>query len=163
LVERASAQAKITSLLDAIARGDTTKETRAKVVDLSVQSRVVSPYTALVVLETEQDYQRFGLARRGLADVLAVDGGRGVRRRHVMPKLPPKVAQAQATTATGSMWGDAIGDAFGAGGLGLSGVGEGGGGQSNGNAPTAPWGRQEALREAAEFGMIGLNGGSSAD
>jgi hypothetical protein len=35
-------------------------------------------------------------------------------------------------TATGNMWGDAVGDAFGAGGLGLSGVGEGGGGKGEG-------------------------------
>lgn len=34
-------------------------------------------------------------------------------------------------SASGNMWGDAIGDAFGAGGLGLSGVGEGGGGQGD--------------------------------
>ena len=34
--------------------------------------------------------------------------------------------------AAGHMWGDAIGDAFGAGGLGLSGVGEGGGGRGEG-------------------------------
>ena len=35
-------------------------------------------------------------------------------------------------TAYGSMWGDTIGDAFGAGGLGLSGIGEGGGGSGEG-------------------------------
>ena len=35
-------------------------------------------------------------------------------------------------SARGNMWGDAIGDAFGAGGLGLSGVGEGGGGHGEG-------------------------------
>ncbi len=35
-------------------------------------------------------------------------------------------------SARGNMWGDAIGDAFGAGGLGLSGVGEGGGGRGGG-------------------------------
>jgi len=32
----------------------------------------------------------------------------------------------------GNMWGDSIGDAFGAGGLGLSGIGEGGGGRGEG-------------------------------
>lgn len=37
-----------------------------------------------------------------------------------------------ALNGQGNMWGDAIGDAFGAGGLGLSGVGEGGGGQGEG-------------------------------
>ncbi len=35
-------------------------------------------------------------------------------------------------SARGNMWGDSIGDAFGAGGLGLSGVGEGGGGRGEG-------------------------------
>jgi hypothetical protein len=35
-------------------------------------------------------------------------------------------------SARGNMWGDAIGDAFGAGGLGLSGIGEGGGGRGEG-------------------------------
>lgn len=35
-------------------------------------------------------------------------------------------------TARGNMWGDSIGDAFGAGGLGLSGIGEGGGGRGEG-------------------------------
>lgn len=35
-------------------------------------------------------------------------------------------------SARGNMWGDAIGDAFGAGGLGLTGVGEGGGGRGEG-------------------------------
>src|SRR5512134_4145600 len=35
-------------------------------------------------------------------------------------------------SARGNMWGDEIGDAFGAGGLGLSGIGEGGGGRGEG-------------------------------
>ena len=35
-------------------------------------------------------------------------------------------------SARGNMWGDAIGDSFGAGGLGLSGIGEGGGGRGEG-------------------------------
>ena len=37
-----------------------------------------------------------------------------------------------AISARGNMWGDEIGDAFGAGGLGLSGIGEGGGGRGEG-------------------------------
>lgn len=37
-----------------------------------------------------------------------------------------------ALSARGNMWGDEIGDAFGAGGLGLSGIGEGGGGRGEG-------------------------------
>lgn len=38
-----------------------------------------------------------------------------------------------AVSAQGNMWGDEIGEAFGAGGLGLSGIGEGGGGNSLGS------------------------------
>jgi hypothetical protein len=37
-----------------------------------------------------------------------------------------------AMSARGNMWGDSIGDSFGAGGLGLSGIGEGGGGRGEG-------------------------------
>jgi len=39
---------------------------------------------------------------------------------------------ADDVSARGNMWGDEIGDAFGAGGLGLSGIGEGGGGRGEG-------------------------------
>ncbi len=39
---------------------------------------------------------------------------------------------ADALSARGNMWGDQIGDSFGAGGVGLKGVGEGGGGRSEG-------------------------------
>jgi Ca-activated chloride channel family protein len=94
-------------------------------------------------------------------------------------------------SARGNMWGDAIGDSFGAGGLGLRGVGEGGGGRGEGiglgkvgtmghgagdlkvgggggavqgggksapakradgvpNAPSAPWGRDQADESAAK-------------
>lgn len=39
---------------------------------------------------------------------------------------------SDSVSAMGNMWGDEIGDAFGAGGLGLSGIGEGGGGRGEG-------------------------------
>jgi hypothetical protein len=56
---------------------------------LSVSHRVTSPLTALVVLETERDYQRFGIDRRALADVLTVEGGRvAVARRS--PRAEPR-------------------------------------------------------------------------
>jgi hypothetical protein len=150
LVTRAVARAKIESLAEQIARGDKKAETREKMIDLSVKNRIVSQYTSFVVLETEADYQRFGIARRGLSDVMAVDGGRVVLRKHVMPKLPPKAfatapsapwgrdGNADPMSAQGNMWGDAIGDSFGAGGLGLSGVGEGGGGRGEGIGLGAP-------------------------
>ena len=46
--------------------------------------------------------------------------------------LGSEIAGKDDRTARGNMWGDSIGDAFGAGGLGLSGVGEGGGGRGEG-------------------------------
>ncbi len=47
-------------------------------------------------------------------------------------------AAGDGTTAKGNMWGDEIGDAFGAGGLGLQGIGEGGGGIGIGTIGTGP-------------------------
>jgi hypothetical protein len=157
LLERALAQAHIASMLERAARGENVPNLRNDVVDLAVRHRVMSPYTSLVVLESEADYQRFGIARRGLADVLDIDGGRVVVRKRVLERLPPKAgadfglvgltapgantapdahttpdAPADEQSARGNMWGDAIGDSFGAGGLGLAGVGEGGGGRGEG-------------------------------
>lgn len=42
-------------------------------VRVSVAQRVVIPQTTMLVLETEFDYQRFGLDRRALADILTID------------------------------------------------------------------------------------------
>lgn len=44
----------------------------------------------------------------------------------------PGCWEERRLSAHGSMWGDAIGDSFGAGGLGLTGIGEGGGGRGEG-------------------------------
>ncbi len=44
----------------------------AEQVRLSVAHRVLCPKTTMLVLETEEDYARFGLDRRALADILAV-------------------------------------------------------------------------------------------
>ena len=49
----------------------------------------------------------------------------------------------------GNMWGDAIGDAFGAGGLGLSGVGTGGGGRGEGVGLGATAGKPKAASSAS--------------
>ncbi|MEO8034996.1 MAG: VIT domain-containing protein, partial [Acidobacteriota bacterium] len=48
-------------------------------VKVSLERRVVIPRTTMLVLETEYDYQRFGLDRRALADVLTIDAG-GIAR-----------------------------------------------------------------------------------
>jgi Flp pilus assembly protein TadD len=45
----------------------------AEQVRVSIERRIVIPSTTMLVLETEQDYQRFGLDRRALADILTID------------------------------------------------------------------------------------------
>jgi tetratricopeptide (TPR) repeat protein len=44
-------------------------------VRISVEERVVIPRTTMLVLESEADYQRFGIDRRALAAILTVDAG----------------------------------------------------------------------------------------
>jgi tetratricopeptide (TPR) repeat protein len=56
-----------------------------EVTELSVRHRVLTPFTALLVLETEDDYVRFGLDRRALGDILAVGPG-GLE---VIARMPP--------------------------------------------------------------------------
>src|SRR5262249_21714373 len=107
---------------------------------------VLSPYTALLVLETDDDYARFKVDRRALVDVLSVEQGRLALLHRTAPP-PSKNAPSRKPAARvrapmerdestqeerENAWGRDIGDAFGAGGLGLSGVGEGGGGRGEG-------------------------------
>jgi len=73
LLERAWVKANIDRLS---ANPGTTPEQKAEVrkqiLDLSTKYRVLSDYTALLVLETEWDYQRFGIDRTALAEILTV-------------------------------------------------------------------------------------------
>jgi hypothetical protein len=170
LLERAWVGAKIESLLEKERTAGPSEALSKEILSLSTQFRVLSPKSALLVLETDGDYRRFGIDRRALADVLVADGGRvSLLKRSVpappkpviplpqvvsakppaKPKPPaPKATAARPTTrsgawggdalgndpmsARGNMWGEEIGDSFGAGGLGLTGIGEGGGGRSEG-------------------------------
>jgi len=80
LLERAWAQARIERLLhqresDLGNDPDLRKALALQVVEVSVRHRVLSPFTSLLVLETEADYARFGLDRRALADILTVGAG----------------------------------------------------------------------------------------
>lgn len=45
---------------------------RAQIVDLSTRHRILSEHTALLVLESESDYARFGIERTALSDILRV-------------------------------------------------------------------------------------------
>ncbi|MCA9668304.1 MAG: AgmX/PglI C-terminal domain-containing protein [Myxococcales bacterium] len=77
LLDRAFVRARIASLQAQIATlsakdAATRRKLAERVVRLSTTNRVLSDYTALLVLETEYDYRRFGLDRRALSDILAV-------------------------------------------------------------------------------------------
>ncbi|HEY8924115.1 MAG TPA: VIT domain-containing protein [Polyangia bacterium] len=89
LLERAWVRARIARLLElrdapektAGLDGDMAEALKKQAIDLSVKYRVLCPFTSLLVLETEQDYARFGIERRALADILTVDGG-GIALMH---------------------------------------------------------------------------------
>ncbi|MEM6790127.1 MAG: VIT domain-containing protein [Myxococcota bacterium] len=86
LVARAWARGKIASAMERIHRAGETPALRREVIRLSTEHRVMSPFTSLLVLETERDYDRFGLARTALADILTVAGGRlTVASRSALP------------------------------------------------------------------------------
>jgi hypothetical protein len=63
---------------------------RQQIIAISTRHRVLSDFTALLVLESERDYQRFGIDRRALADILAVDES-GVK---VLARANPVLAVA---------------------------------------------------------------------
>jgi len=58
-----------------------------QIVALSTRFRVLSDFTALLVLETEADYRRFGIDRNALSDILSVDAG-GLRLQQRRDPLP---------------------------------------------------------------------------
>ncbi|MCB9756390.1 MAG: AgmX/PglI C-terminal domain-containing protein [Myxococcales bacterium] len=66
---------------------------KQEIVDLSIKHRVLSDFTALLVLETEWDYQRFNIDRNALSDIMTV-GTDGVEllRRSADSAAPEKVA-----------------------------------------------------------------------
>jgi Flp pilus assembly protein TadD len=72
---------------DAVKRALATEQVR-----ISVEQRVVIPRTTMLVLESEWDYQRFGLDRRALADILTIEAG-GIGRVDRRP--PTAIAQPQ--------------------------------------------------------------------
>ncbi len=83
LVERAAVAAEI-ARMEASLGAITDAKARAAAVDEIVKRsttyRVLSDHTAMLVLETEADYQRFGIERTALAGILVV-GDQGVEVR----------------------------------------------------------------------------------
>ncbi|WP_394832863.1 tetratricopeptide repeat protein [Pendulispora rubella] len=75
LLEHTWAQAKIASVL-AHAEGPKDDVARRRVIELSTRHRVLSPYTSLLVLETDADYARFDIDRKAPGNLLAIRDGR---------------------------------------------------------------------------------------
>jgi tetratricopeptide (TPR) repeat protein len=98
LLKREWVRARLDKLLD---MEDKTQDKDLKsafhneIINLSVKERVLSPYTSLLVLETEDDYRRYKIDRKGLADILTigVDGLTVIKRASVETEQPtPEVA-----------------------------------------------------------------------
>ncbi|MEZ4310054.1 MAG: VIT domain-containing protein [Polyangiaceae bacterium] len=86
LLERAWVGAKIQGLLERERREGSSDALSKQIVGLSTKFRVLSPRTALLVLENDRDYRRFQIDRTAFADILVTDGGqvslsRGQTRR----------------------------------------------------------------------------------
>jgi hypothetical protein len=101
LLERALAQARIERLLhlreSALAGDDDLRQALGiEIVKVSVEHRVLSPFTAMLVLETAYDYMRFGLDRHALADILTVGPG-GLE---TIARSRRSLREADAATAT---------------------------------------------------------------
>jgi tetratricopeptide (TPR) repeat protein len=98
LLKRAAAGATIARLADRYAKlgqdqPGQGQRLRQRIISLSTRHRVLSDFTAMLVLETEQDYRRYGIDRRALSDVLVV-GDRGVER--LRPAPPIQIARQGA-------------------------------------------------------------------
>jgi hypothetical protein len=96
LLERAWVKARIARVLDqrdTVAAGDhdLVEALRKQAIELSTRYRVLCPFTALLVLETEADYARFGIERKALADILTVgpEGITVMSRRDFAVAPPP--------------------------------------------------------------------------
>ena len=95
LLERAAVKARIDRLMALRGRAkdrDARNALSREVVALSVEHRVLSPLTALLVLETEQDYDRYEIDRTALADILTIgwEGLEVVDRAFDVSSKPPE-------------------------------------------------------------------------
>ncbi len=96
LVERAVAAAEIGELEARLlaAPRDAAPALKAEIARRSVAARVVSSQTALLVLESEADYARFGIDRNALVDILEIAADGALVQRHrtaviAAPSTPP--------------------------------------------------------------------------
>jgi hypothetical protein len=84
LVERAAARAQIADLEDQLAIATTPADTnalRSQIETRSIAARVVSSQATMLVLDNDSDYERYGIDRKALADILVV-GPHGLEQQH---------------------------------------------------------------------------------
>jgi len=98
LIDRAAAASEINELEGKLARatGDT-KALRDEIAKKSVAARVISSQTSLLVLETEADYERFGIDRLALTDILEITQD-GLVTRNRKGKAPLEIARPDKPT-----------------------------------------------------------------
>ena len=118
LVPRLWAEARIAAL-----QAGSEPDAKREIVRLSRHYHVMSRHTAMLVLENERMFAEFGIER-----TQPVESSAPARRAAKGPAAAP--AKEAEDGLPSDFWG--TGDAFGAGSLGLSGVGEGGGGRGEG-------------------------------
>jgi len=99
LLQREWHRTQIETLLARLDKTDDKAEKqklRQTITDISVHQRILSPYTALLVLETEQDYRRYDIDRHNLKDILTVGNkGMNVLKRSQINYLPYQHANVQ--------------------------------------------------------------------
>ena len=104
LLERAWVGAQIARMLDAreaVASPQARRALNEQIVALSRTHRVLCPLTGLLVLETEEDYRRFGLERRATVDILALVKGRLTRVPHARAVLSVDGASSDPSLQNG--------------------------------------------------------------
>ncbi len=112
LIDRALASARIDALTiehSSLTDAEQRAELRDRVVDLSVQSRVISDFTAMLVLESGSQYSRFGIDRTAELDILTV-GPEGVRLTPHARDLPPPPPPPSQKSGLAAMRGPADSD-----------------------------------------------------
>ena len=100
LLKREWARARIerlSELMHAANDRDMNDAMLQQIIKISVDERIITPYTALLVLESAADYHRYGIKPQAMADILTIDmEGVSVANRS---RIPLYTAQASSNVA----------------------------------------------------------------
>ena len=151
LVSRAVAQARIADLqsdLDQLGPTDVDARQRLQdgITELSIRHRVLTDATAMLVLESEAEYRRYGIERNALADILTIGpGGIELLPRGTGPTGRP-LADVDALIAAGPRH-----------------AGDSGGAFAFGSDDEDVWGGVDEATVARNAGILGLQGTEVGD